>query len=74
LLADRAPAALTANKPAWLESYHWLEPQPIFCPHCHGPLVQRPLAVLNNLPAGANANNQPVTEELQQSVGVINSS
>src|SRR6516165_913332 len=66
LLADTAPAALTANKPAWLEPYHWLEPQPIFCPHCHGPLVQRPLAVLNNLPAGANANNQPVTEELQQ--------
>ena len=74
LLADTAPAALTANKPAWLEPYHWLEPKPIFCPRCHGPLVQRPLAVLNNLPAGANANNQPVTEELQQSVGVINSS
>jgi Putative transposase/Transposase zinc-binding domain len=74
LLADTAPPALTADKPAWLDQYDWLEPKPMVCPHCHGPLVRQPLEVVKDILAGTNAKREPITEELQQSVGVIDSS
>jgi putative transposase/transposase-like zinc-binding protein len=74
LLADTAPPTLTADKPDWLDQCAWLESKPIVCPHCHGPLVRQPLAVVKDMPAGTNARNQPIIDALQQSVGVIDSS
>jgi hypothetical protein len=74
LLAETVPPPqAAADKPAWLDQYDWLEPKPTFCPHCHGPLVRRPLAAVADMLAKTTV-EPAAPEERQQLLAVIDSS
>lgn len=70
LLAETTPPSPAADKPDWLDQYDWLEPTPTFCPHCHGPLVRRSLAVRKDERADTTANQRPrsVARPLKSSI------
>src|SRR5262249_28245472 len=73
LLAETARPTLNSDKPSWLDQYAWRERKHLVCPHCRGPLVRQPLAVVKDMSASTNT-SKPITKALQQAVGVIDSS
>lgn len=67
LLANKATPRVAVEKPAWLDQYDWSESRPMTCPHCHGPLVRRPLDL------GTRADNLPAPENLPQPIEAVDS-